>query len=397
MRSRCLSSAAAPGARKFIDRVRVLAVGGPGGQGCASFFRDTRVQRGPPDGGSGGRGGNVIVRSSESVTDLALSKRNFMAGSGGNGTSADMDGRTGHDLEVMVPNGTLIQRVGKVRFSRNSQMEPPQSQLTLVAELLRSGDAVVVAAGGAGGRGNKVFKTGKLQNTSLAENGKDGEAVTLLLSLKLIADVGLVGFPNAGKSSLLAALSNARPRIADYPFTTLHPYLGNVMVTPLRSFIVADIPGLVSGAHANVGLGHAFLRHIERTSVLCYVLDLSSPQPPFAQLLALQSELELYQPGLSQRPCVLVANKADTPGAAHKLQELRAACAELHAMGQLAGLVPPGEGKSFVTAVSARERKNLHRMVERLDSALHIIVQCDRERLTSTALQESMRHTGSDP
>ena len=359
------------GARRFFDRVRVLAMGGKGGDGCISFFRDNRTERGPPDGGSGGAGGSVILRSSHNVSDLHMSKRNLSAESGGSGHGDGMTGRSGKDFVVDVPCGTVISRAGMIRYNRHSRMEPREAEITFVTELLKDGDTAVVAEGGTGGRGNAAFRGGRLQHQRMAENGLEGQSVTLQLSLKLIADVGLVGFPNAGKSSLLAALSNARPKVANYEFTTLHPHLGSVTASPIRSFTMADIPGLISGAHANRGLGHHFLRHIERTSLLCYVIDLGSAHPPLEQLLALRTELDLYQPGLSQRPCVIVANKGDADGAAQRLRELRAAVYELKTQhGHFSTIVPPLPGGSLVTAVSALRRHNLERLVQRLDQAV---------------------------
>jgi GTP-binding protein len=281
----------------------------------------------------------VVLRADHNVTDLQLEKKNFKAASGTNGMGSDMHGARGETMELRVPCGTLVERLGLPSPSRTSRMEPPDAPRTTLAELLTDGDSILVARGGRGGRGNASFRQGLQQHARIAEDGGAGEAATLLLSLKLIADVGLVGFPNAGKSSLLRALSNAVPKVAPYPFTTLHPHLGRVRASAHAEFTLADIPGLVDGAHANRGLGHSFLRHIERTSLLCYVLDLESEQPAISQLTKLQRELELYLPGLGQRPCLLVANKADVEGAPAKLRVLRSAVARLRAEGELSGLI----------------------------------------------------------
>ncbi len=423
--------------RRFRDRVRILVAGGDGGAGCASIFRDANVEFGGPDGGSGGRGGDVVLRASHNSSDLHMDKRNFKAASGTNGMGSQMHGARGDALELQVPCGTLVERLGSPSASRTSRMEPPDAPRTTVAELLRDGESVVVAHGGRGGRGNAAFRPGLQQHSRIAEEGGAGEAVTLLLSLKLIADVGLVGFPNAGKSSLLRALSNATPKVAPYPFTTLHPHLGRVRTSAHEELTLADIPGLVEGAHANRGLGHNFLRHVERTSLLCYVLDLASEQPPLEQLTMLRRELELYQPGLAQQPCLLVANKADVEGAPAKLRALRSAVARLRAQGELAGLIggdvgareSEGEGEgsgpgsvpaaawavalergreaagaadspaaapigqairpkdgwdvlrgSAVTAVSATQAGNLHTLVWRMQAALGVARRITQQR-----------------
>jgi len=269
-----------------------------------------------------------------------------------------------------VPCGTTVERLGHTTMSAIPTMEPADAPRTLVADLLRDGDEVVAARGGAAGRGNMALRSGRLQSSRLAEDGQPGEMVTALLALKLVADVGLVGFPNAGKSSLLAAISRARPEVAAYPFTTLHPQLGVVQPGGWSPFSVADIPGLVEGAHLNRGLGHAFLSHIERTSALCYVLDLSAEAHPCVQLSSLQHELEMYQPGLSSRPFVIAANKGDAARAEVLLRELRAEVATREARGELPGLVPPEAGGSRVTAVSALYRRNLERLVGRMHAAL---------------------------
>lgn len=364
--------------RRIRDRIRILAAGGEGGAGCASRFSDTLVECGPANGGSGGQGGDVLIRASHNKSDLHLPSRNFRAESGIRGQGDDMHGRRGKALEIVVPCGTTIHRLGEVTFSRISRMASVDEEQIFVAELLEDGDSIVVARGGAGGRGNAAFRTELRQHSKLAEDGGPGEAVTLVLSLKLIADAGLVGFPNAGKSSILRALSNATPEVASYPFTTVHPYLGRVRASAHEEFTLADVPGLVEGAHANRGMGHSFLRHIERTSLLCYVLDLASAEPPFAQLSALISELELYQPGLSQRPCMLIGNKADADGAAEALHGLRRSVARLHASGGLPGLLGDGDGAAtgeapaapVVTPVSALHGKNLPRLVARMHAGV---------------------------
>lgn len=359
--------------KTFVDRARILARAGVGGDGCASFFRDTKVEFGPPDGGKGGDGGDVVLRASHNVSDLKLPTPTVAATKGRAGRGDGMDGRRGERALVLVPCGTDVSLLGPptlltppALYSKawaNVPREP-------IAELLRDGDEVVVARGGRGGRGNVALRSRQLQSSRLAEDGLPGEQAVVEMRLRMIADVGLVGFPNAGKSSLLAAISRATPEVAAYPFTTLHPQLGVVHPRPEASFTVADIPGLLDGAHANRGLGHAFLSHVERTSLLCYVLDLAADVHPIAQLAALRRELDLYLPGLSARRCVVVGNKADQPDVAERLKHLRADVALRAAAGDMPGLVEPKPGASRVTAVSAAERRNLDVVVQRLHEAL---------------------------
>jgi GTP-binding protein len=384
---------------RFVDRVRVLATAGDGGSGAVSIFRDSRVQRGGPDGGNGGHGGDVALVASHNVSDLRLPKKNFKASNGKPGMSADMHGQNGEPLDIPVPCGTVVHRLGTISASRTSRMEPPDAPQTFLGELLQDGDRLVVAKGGLRGRGNAAFRPGIQQHSRIAEAGGAGQAVTLLLSLKLIADVGLVGFPNAGKSSLLRALSNATPKVAPYPFTTIHPHLGRAGgPMPDDEFTVADIPGLVDGAHANVGLGHNFLRHVERTALLCYVLDLQSVQPPFEQLCSLRRELQFYQPGLEAQPSIVVANKADVPDASDRLHLLRAAIARLKASGGFPGLVggefPDAKSSrtsdaacgSVVTAVSALHAANLPTLVQRMRNGLAV-----GKRMQAAAAEKEQR------
>lgn len=282
----------------FVDEVEIEVWGGDGGDGCVSFHREKYRPLGGPDGGDGGRGGSVILRASESVNTLVEFTRRsrFRAGRGGNGSGNNRHGADGKDLVLQVPVGTQV-RDGEGR---------------LLADLFRPGQEVVVARGGRGGRGNASFATPARRAPDFAERGEKGEAKRVRLELKLLADVGVVGLPNAGKSTLISRLSAARPRIADYPFTTLEPALGTVRVDEERSFVIADLPGLIRGAHEGKGLGLRFLRHVERTAVLLHLVDVSAAmEPPGRALRAVLEELEAYSPRLLLRPQLLAASKVD--------------------------------------------------------------------------------------
>lgn len=296
----------------FVDRAEILVKGGDGGNGCVSFRREKFVPRGGPDGGNGGPGGNVILQAEvneQSLVDLSYN-RHYAAQHGPNGKGKDMHGRKAPDILIKVPVGTVVVNADTGE---------------LVADMETSGMEVVVAHGGKGGRGNACFSTSSNRAPRQAEKGGEGEEFRLKLELKTIADAGLVGYPNAGKSTLLRAISAARPKVAPYPFTTLHPMVGVVEYPDFGRLTVADIPGLIEGAHRNVGLGHAFLRHIERTHLLLYVLDMGGVdgRTPWADFRHLQNELELYMKGLSLRPAIIVANKMDLPESAENLELLR--------------------------------------------------------------------------
>lgn len=280
----------------FIDRVLIEVRAGDGGDGVVSFRREKYVPRGGPDGGDGGRGGDVVLVGDENLTTLLdfTYRRRFEAGRGGRGSGANKHGADGETLRLRVPLGTLV--------------STPDGET--VGEVLSHAQELSVAKGGRGGRGNTTFKSSTNQAPRRATSGRAGEAHRLLLELKLIADAGLVGAPNAGKSTLLAALSAATPKIADYPFTTLSPVLGVVRAGEDRSFVLADIPGLIEGAHDGRGLGLEFLRHIERTRVLVLVLDASVPDVR-RDYDVLLSELGSYAPQLPLRRRLVVLNKMD--------------------------------------------------------------------------------------
>jgi GTP-binding protein len=301
----------------FVDQVTVLVKGGDGGRGCVSFRREAHVPRGGPDGGTGGSGGDVVLLGvSHQNTLLPLRYRSELrAARGRHGGPGNRSGRRGPDLVVSVPPGTE---------ARDEATEE------LLGEVLEVGARLVVAHGGRGGRGNQAFLSNRNRAPREAEPGAPGEERRLRLDLRLIADVGLLGMPNAGKSTLLSRLSQARPKIADYPFTTLHPVLGVVAVDD-QSFVMADIPGIIEGAHAGAGLGLQFLRHVQRTRALVYVVDASggSGRDPVADLRVLRDELAKSAPELLERGRILAATKRDAVAADDPLPQLRAAALEL--------------------------------------------------------------------
>lgn len=292
--------------------MKITVRGGDGGNGCCSFRREKFVPKGGPDGGDGGAGGSIYIESTSSEQSLValVYQSHFRGANGPGGKGAGCHGRNADPVIVKVPVGTVITDAESGEF---------------IADLDVPGMRVMVAKGGRGGRGNARFASSTNRVPRYCEEGKPGEERACQLELKTIADVGLVGFPNAGKSTLLGAVSAAKPKVASYPFTTLNPVVGVVEYPDYQRILVADIPGLIEGAHDNVGLGHAFLRHIERTSVLCYVLDMGGVdgRDPLADLDALKNELELYMPGLSKRASMIVANKMDMENAGENLQRLR--------------------------------------------------------------------------
>jgi GTP-binding protein len=302
----------------FVDRVKIFVKGGDGGRGCVSFRREARVPRGGPDGGPGGKGGAVsLLAVSHQNTLLPLRYHTeFRAQRGEHGSSGNCSGKSGEELLVPVPPGTIA-------FDAASGER--------LGEVLAEGERLLVARGGRGGRGNRAFLSNRNRAPREAEPGEAGEERWLQLDLRLIADVGLLGFPNAGKSTLLSRISAARPKIADYPFTTLTPVLGVATAGDEGSFVVADIPGIIENAHAGAGLGHQFLRHVERTRVLLYVVDASggSGRDPATDLRTLREELRLSHPELLERPQLLAASKRDAVLPPDPLPGLRAAGAAL--------------------------------------------------------------------
>ncbi|MFQ5613219.1 MAG: GTPase ObgE [Anaerolineae bacterium] len=298
----------------FFDEVKIFVKAGDGGNGLVAFRREKYVPHGGPSGGHGGRGGHVILQTDPQYNTLVHFKKrsHFKAGRGGHGGSKNMTGADGDDLIVPVPPGTTVREAGTGQ---------------LLADLVEAGQRVIVARGGRGGRGNTAFKSSTNQAPRIAERGLPGEERWITLELKLIADVGIIGVPNAGKSTLLAAVSAARPKIADYPFTTLQPNLGVVIVDD-RDFVLADIPGLIEGAHQGAGLGHQFLRHVERTRLLIHLLDGAAPDP-LADFDQIKAELAHFSRSLAGKPQLLVLNKLDLPDAAGHWPQVQARADEL--------------------------------------------------------------------
>jgi GTP-binding protein len=286
---------------KFVDEATIRVLAGNGGHGCLSFRREKYVERGGPDGGDGGHGGSVYLVADQSLNTLADFRvaRKFKAEVGQGGSGRNKTGRSGEDLEVMVPQGTVVHDVDTGE---------------LICDLTEAGQRQMVAEGGRGGLGNTRFKSSVNRAPRKTTNGTPGEARHLKLELKVLADVGLLGMPNAGKSTLITAMSQAKPRIADYPFTTLHPNLGVVRVGQLQSFVMADIPGLIEGASEGAGLGIQFLKHLQRTRLLLHLVDIAPIDPdaePAKEVRAIASELEKFSEELANKPRWLVINKID--------------------------------------------------------------------------------------
>jgi len=288
---------------KFIDEVIITVQAGNGGRGCVSFRRERFIPRGGPDGGNGGDGGSVILKASARKRTLYhfQFKRSFQAKNGGGGQGSQKTGKNGEDLIIEVPPGTLVSDVATGQ---------------IIKDFTRPDETFVAARGGRGGRGNLHFKSSTNRAPRHAQPGEPGQNFTLKLELKLLADVGIIGLPNAGKSTLISAITSAKPKIGAYPFTTLTPTLGVVKTGRSEPFVVADIPGLIEGAHAGAGLGTRFLRHIERTRILVHLIDASGidPSDPLQGYHAINNELAQYHTALIEKPQLLVLNKIDVPG-----------------------------------------------------------------------------------
>jgi len=298
----------------FVDEVDIHVAAGAGGNGCLSFRREKYVPRGGPDGGDGGAGGSVYIVAIPTKNTLVDFRYHpdFKARRGQHGQGSNRTGQTAYDLEIHVPIGTLV-------------FEKDGDSTRLLADLADENQRVLVASGGRGGRGNAQFVSSTNRAPRRTEPGERGEEKLLRLELKLIADVGLVGFPNAGKSTLISRISAARPKIANYPFTTLTPNLGVVSLSDNRSFVVADVPGLIKGAHEGHGLGDRFLRHIERTKVLLHLVDVSSAsgRDPVEDFDTIREELERFDPAVAAKPQIVAGNKIDALDEPARLEQLR--------------------------------------------------------------------------
>lgn len=296
----------------FVDSAKISIKAGNGGNGCVSFHREKFIATGGPDGGDGGRGGNIVFVVDEGLHTLAdfRYKRKYVAPNGKDGTPGNCTGKGAEHTIIKVPSGTVIidDNTGKV-----------------VADLTTHGQEIIICKGGKGGAGNQHFATATRQLPSFAKPGRVGEEMRIVLELKLLADAGLVGYPNAGKSTILSMVSAARPKIADYPFTTLKPNLGVVRIRDGEAFVIADIPGLIEGAHEGIGLGHEFLKHIERTRILVHVVDLAGVdgREPLKDFQVINNELKEYSAKLADRPQIVVANKMDVPEAQERFVEFK--------------------------------------------------------------------------
>ncbi len=331
---------------KFVDYAEIYVKAGDGGNGCVSFRREKYVPRGGPDGGDGGRGGHVIIRSSLDLNTLLdhKYKKTYKAARGEHGMGKNMHGRDGEDIIILVPVGTVV---------KDAQTGE------LIADLDKPDMEVIVARGGRGGLGNAHFATPTRQAPRFAQKGEKGEERRLILELKLLADVGLIGLPNAGKSTFLKAVTSARPKIAPYPFTTLTPNLGVVKTGDFKSFVIADIPGLIEGAHEGAGLGHQFLRHVERTKILLHLIDISEfAHDPVTSFETVNKELGLYSPLLLQKPQAIIGTKTDIMGDGRNLLKLKTYCEE--------------KGFDFF-AVSALTHKGIESVIKYLVNKLSVL------------------------
>lgn len=331
---------------KFIDETIIAVESGSGGSGCVSFRREKFISHGGPDGGDGGKGGDIILHSTNrkrTLYDFRF-KRQFKAKNGVNGQGKQKTGKNGEDLVIEIPPGTLVTDHDTGR---------------LIKDFDKTGVTHIVAKGGRGGQGNTRFKSSTHRTPRLAQPGEPGESFTLKLELKLLADVGIIGLPNAGKSTLIRSISSANPKIGNYPFTTLTPNLGVVHTDWGEPFVVADIPGLIEGAHQGVGLGTRFLRHIERTRILIHLIDVSEVDmdDPLKNFRAINRELSLYNEKLSQKPQIVVLNKVDIPHSDEKAKQFELAFPE-KAILRISALTGKGTDRLLSKIVNLMDRND---------------------------------------
>ena len=349
----------------FVDEVTITVQGGHGGRGCLSFRREKYVPKGGPDGGNGGKGADIVLEANPHIRTLVDFRfRPVHRGRHGeHGRGKNQSGAAEKDIVLAVPQGTLVR---------------DKSTGEVVADLVRPGQRVIVARGGRGGLGNAAFVSATNQAPRKTQPGEPGEEFELVLELKLLADVGIVGFPNAGKSTLISAISSARPKIADYPFTTLTPHLGVVRVGEGESFVVADVPGLIPGASRGAGLGTRFLRHLARTRLLVHLVDLSpqTGRDPVEDYRAINAELADHGGGLEEKPQLLVANKVDLPEAAANLKRLKAFA---------------GRRRLPFFAISAATRAGLKELVYAMKQALERIERAERDGAAARTGRKKVR------
>jgi GTP-binding protein len=324
----------------FKDEVTIHVKGGDGGNGCVSFHREKFMPKGGPDGGNGGKGGDVIIRTSPHLNTLyhLTHSPRYFAQNGAPGQGNNCFGKNGRDAIIEVPLGTIISDSS----TRNN-----------IKDLKEKGDSIIIAKGGKGGRGNSTYATPTRQTPRFAQPGTDGEERKIHLELKLIADIGLIGLPNAGKSMLLRRISSAQPKVADYPFTTLEPSLGIVRGSDYHTIVAADLPGLIEGAHQGKGLGDKFLRHIERTRLLAHVIDFSQESSPLAAYKIIRKELTSYSTVLAKKPEVIIANKMDLPDGEKNYKKYS------------------GKFKADVLAISALKKTGLEKMLRAIFKRLN--------------------------
>lgn len=353
----------------FVDQVKVYVKGGDGGNGMVAFRREKYVPKGGPAGGDGGKGGDVVFEVDEGLRTLMDFRynRHFKAPRGEHGMSKNQHGKNAKDLVVKVPPGTVV-----------TDAETKE----VIADLTKHGQRAVIAKGGRGGRGNTRFATPANPAPELSEHGEPGQEREVQLELKLLADVGLVGFPSVGKSTLLSVVSSAKPKIADYHFTTLVPNLGVVETEDGRSFVMADLPGLIEGAHSGVGLGHQFLRHIERTRVIVHVIDMAGieARDPYEDYVTINRELEAYNLRLTERPQIIVANKMDMPGAEENLAEFKKKLKEDYPIFPISALTKKGLRELLFAIADTLENAPEFPLIEEEKEAHHVLYKHEGDK-----------------